>query len=78
MKDTPSPASDDVANKRCRCYGNGASEHSAPPLHRGDVAALPTVTTRDTSVDSDNRQQAVGSRQRYKKPAEQYVKLVCD
>jgi hypothetical protein len=94
MQDTPSPASGEVTGAAAATVtGRSNLRLPPPPRWRGHVsycdvtgAATATVTgsashcnvTHDTAVDICNRQQATGNRKRYKKPAEQYVKLVCE
>jgi hypothetical protein len=51
MQAAPSPTSGDVTSAAAATV---RQVNSPPPLLRGDVAALPTVTTGDTGVDSDN------------------------
>jgi hypothetical protein len=64
-------------NKSCRYYGNGqVNTPLNSPRWRGSDSHCDV--TRDTAVDSDNRQPATGNKHRYKKPAEQHVELVCD
>jgi hypothetical protein len=53
MQDTTSPASDDVASERCRCYGN-RQVNSPPPY----ASASHCDATRDIAVDTGNGQQA--------------------
>jgi hypothetical protein len=58
MEGTPSPASDGVANGRCRCCGGGlvGAPLLPPPRWHGSVSHCDI--TRDNGVDSDNRQPA--------------------
>jgi hypothetical protein len=61
MECTPSPASDDLATERCRCYGNGQVNTPPLPSPRWRGSASHCDITSDTAVDSGNRQQAIGN-----------------
>jgi hypothetical protein len=76
MHGIPSPASGDVTSAAAATVTGKSTLLPVPsPRWRGSDSHCDV--TRDTAVDSDNRQPATGNRHRYKKPAEQHVELVC-